>query len=299
VVGQQVTLDSTNAATLSTRLDLFNNQAFMNCDLVVKGVVSGEERGWYKAGTMFRSDRASEPLLSDGALRALAATPGQDLTYTCVPRGSGARIGVDRDEDGAFDRDELDAGTDPADPNSIPPTPTPTLTPTPTSTFTPTPTFGCGNPGSIDRARVRVARNANPAGDERLTVQGEVVMPPINPNSDGFRFQLEDQGGAIILVRDLPGGSWSLNRTGTRWTYYDGFVRVTIQDKTARTPGLYKVRVTAKNSDYQVAPGEIPVRLLMLLGTGPTQCARRNFNPSGGAAPACELASNGNTLNCR
>jgi hypothetical protein len=30
------------------------------------------------------------------------------------------RIGVDRDEDGFFDRDEIDAGSDPADPSSIP-----------------------------------------------------------------------------------------------------------------------------------------------------------------------------------
>jgi hypothetical protein len=37
-----------------------------------------------------------------------------------VPSGSEVRIGVDRDEDGIFDRDELDDGTDPADPNSPP-----------------------------------------------------------------------------------------------------------------------------------------------------------------------------------
>ena len=43
-----------------------------------------------------------------GAARALAASPGQDLTYTAVPPGSGERMGVDRDEDGYFDRDEID-----------------------------------------------------------------------------------------------------------------------------------------------------------------------------------------------
>ncbi len=35
-----------------------------------------------------------------------AATPGQELTYTCVPPGSGIRIGVDRDEDGCLDFDD-------------------------------------------------------------------------------------------------------------------------------------------------------------------------------------------------
>jgi len=37
-----------------------------------------------------------------------------------VPPGSGIRIGIDRDLDGFYDRDELDAGSDPADPASRP-----------------------------------------------------------------------------------------------------------------------------------------------------------------------------------
>ena len=49
------------------------------------------------------------------------AGPGTPLTFPAVPPGSAVRIGVDRDEDGFFDRDELDAGTNPADPDSTPP----------------------------------------------------------------------------------------------------------------------------------------------------------------------------------
>jgi DNA-binding beta-propeller fold protein YncE len=92
------------------------------CDLVVKGSHNGEARGWsYQPLTdTFQSDRAAEPPLADAQLRQIAAVPGQQLTYTCVPPGSGLRIGVDCDEDGAFDRDELDAGSDPADATSTP-----------------------------------------------------------------------------------------------------------------------------------------------------------------------------------
>jgi len=36
-------------------------------------------------------------------LRNLANTPGQEITYTCVPPGSGERMGIDRDEDQFFD----------------------------------------------------------------------------------------------------------------------------------------------------------------------------------------------------
>jgi hypothetical protein len=46
--------------------------------------------------------------------------PGSELTFTVVRLGSETRIGIDRDSDGALDRDELDAGTDPADATSTP-----------------------------------------------------------------------------------------------------------------------------------------------------------------------------------
>jgi len=42
------------------------------------------------------------------------------LTFTAVPSGQGIRMGIDRDEDGYYDRTELDYGTDPADPASHP-----------------------------------------------------------------------------------------------------------------------------------------------------------------------------------
>ena len=37
-----------------------------------------------------------------------------------MPEGSELRIGIDRDEDGSFDRDEFDACSDPADAASLP-----------------------------------------------------------------------------------------------------------------------------------------------------------------------------------
>jgi len=68
----------------------------------------------------FQSDRVAEAPLLPAQLQSVAAVPGQELTYTCVPPGSGLRLGVDRDEDGFYDRDEIDAGSDPADASSTP-----------------------------------------------------------------------------------------------------------------------------------------------------------------------------------
>ena len=105
VVGQQISLTSLNSATVTPRVDLLVAQAAIgNCDLVVKGRIAGLQRGWVRQvdGT-FRSDLALDPPKSDTALRALATVPGQELTYSCVPPGSGTRIAIDRDEDAVLD----------------------------------------------------------------------------------------------------------------------------------------------------------------------------------------------------
>ena len=144
-VGQQVSVNAGSVADANVigRIDLLiGRDDAGDCELVVKGVVSGEARGWvYAGGNNFRSDRILEPLIDKTALRTLAGTAGQEQVSTCVPPGSGARIGVDRDGDSQFDRDELDAGSDPADPLSlIEGTATPTATATATFTPTGTPT---------------------------------------------------------------------------------------------------------------------------------------------------------------
>ena len=44
----------------------------------------------------------------------LATRRTNRVTFTCVPPGSGIRMALDRDRDGRFNRDEIDAGTNPA-----------------------------------------------------------------------------------------------------------------------------------------------------------------------------------------
>ena len=119
-VGVQATLpDAAQAGQPATVTDQIGLAAGGAVGLVAKGLVGGEQRGYYLAGAVtFQSDRATETI-STAALMALAA-PGAEITFTIVPAGSQARIGVDRDEDGFFDRDELDSFSDPADPVSTP-----------------------------------------------------------------------------------------------------------------------------------------------------------------------------------
>ncbi|HEX3763601.1 MAG TPA: hypothetical protein VHW23_33120, partial [Kofleriaceae bacterium] len=121
IVGQQITLTADSPAAVAARVDLLRQRADAHeCDLIAKTTLAGAEAGFLYAGSgRFRPDRRALPPVGDAALRLLARL-GRPVTFTCVPPGSGERIGVDRDGDGAWDGDERDARTDPADPTSRP-----------------------------------------------------------------------------------------------------------------------------------------------------------------------------------
>jgi DNA-binding beta-propeller fold protein YncE len=119
IVGQQVTLGPSSGVDAQTRTTLLIARANAGeCEVVVRGVRAAETRGWLMVGAVFQSDRQAETN-TDAELR-LDAAGGEERTYMCVPPGSGLRIGIDRDEDGFYDSDEIDAGSDPADPSSTP-----------------------------------------------------------------------------------------------------------------------------------------------------------------------------------
>jgi len=212
VVGQQITRTSTNGATVDPRINLLVARASTinptECDLVVKGTIAGEQRGAWLTGGVFQTDRSDETL-SDAAVRALANTPGQELTFTCVPPGSGERIGVDRDEDGFYDRDELDEGTDPADPSSYPGAIVPTGIRATSLTLRDDDTAPF-NPDARTLSFRSAKQGASPSG---------VVVPVWNGGGDpttgggATLFLYDGDGGNELVTIALPQSGWK--RTGT------------------------------------------------------------------------------------
>ena len=105
VVGQQITLNSGNAASVGPRISLLEARAaapftskilgsnpVTECDLVANVVQGGAVHGYLFSPTNGTFVASSGATLTDSALRALATTVGQEVTYTCVPPGSGTRV---------------------------------------------------------------------------------------------------------------------------------------------------------------------------------------------------------------
>lgn len=123
IVGQQVTLSAATAAAAAPRIALLIERADAgDCELVAKGAArAGQRLGFLYVGDgKFQSHRRAVPPVPEADVRRLGTLPQHEITYTCVPLGSGYRIGIDRDEDTVLDGDEEDAGSDPADPRDPP-----------------------------------------------------------------------------------------------------------------------------------------------------------------------------------
>src|SRR5262249_55037573 len=104
VVGQQITLRADSAGGVGARIDLLIARAkapFVSkvlggsakeCDLVARGVIAGRQTTFrLRADGMFAPDDGGAAV-ADAAVRALAQTAGQEITYTCLPPGWADRV---------------------------------------------------------------------------------------------------------------------------------------------------------------------------------------------------------------
>ncbi|HIG00903.1 MAG TPA: PEP-CTERM sorting domain-containing protein [Myxococcales bacterium] len=147
IAGQQVTLSLTSGADTDARLALLIDRAgtpftskilggvVTECDLIAKGTVAGVPMGWLYTGGVPGSatfDASDGTSTTEAALRILAQST--DLTFTCLPAGSGIRMALNRDRDLFLDgpdncpalanNDQIDTDMDglgdPCDPTPVP-----------------------------------------------------------------------------------------------------------------------------------------------------------------------------------
>jgi YVTN family beta-propeller protein len=114
-VGLEVTVNAANknSQQVLDRVNLLVAQAnagqftfVSNCDLVVKGLFNGQQRGFFydNSAHVFLPDRAGAAVMTAQQLLD-AAGAGAELTFKGVPVGAGRRLGIDRDGDGILDGD--------------------------------------------------------------------------------------------------------------------------------------------------------------------------------------------------
>ena len=255
IVGQQVTRTSTNGVAVDPRIDLLIARANAGeCDLVLKGRIGGEERGaLWAGGGQFVTDRVDDPPLADGPLRSLANTAGQELTYSCVPLGSGARIGIDRDGDGFADADEIDAASDPADPGSTPAGGVPLCTSITQVVF---------KRASINDGSGRLSLTAD---DLPLPGYSQETVAALVRDGGGRIF-----GGAVAGAEIVPSGRRFRFRAPSGST---GITRVDVQQN--RRSGLFKVAVKTREAwtPPQAEETELTTEVTVNVGG---QCFRGN-----------------------
>ncbi len=126
-VGEQVTVvdfagasveDQATIATMQSEADLGRVGLVIRGRLVNGPGQTAPRGAVYLGAGAVQLDRGPETTTLAALLGAASA---QDpMTLTLVPAGSELRIGIDRDLDGFLDRDELDAGSDPANRFSVP-----------------------------------------------------------------------------------------------------------------------------------------------------------------------------------
>lgn len=194
-VGAQQTVDgaNSNAPAVVARVATLMAQADAGgVDLVAKGRVAGLARGYvYAGGGAFESDRAADAPILESTLRALAG-PGAEITFTAVPPGNGTRIGVDRDGDGYRDRDEIDAGSNPADAASTP--------------------VSVEGPGEPLSSALALAQNTpNPMGAAGTTIAFTLATPA---DASVRVFDASGREVAVVLPRSRQQGTVSLRWNG-------------------------------------------------------------------------------------
>ncbi|MEE4330926.1 MAG: thrombospondin type 3 repeat-containing protein [Wenzhouxiangella sp.] len=124
IVGQQVTITATNRPDTEARADLLETRAGIHydpliaggdvpeCDLIAKGAFDATRVGWWRSddhGTERGWWRSADETFSDDIGGTISyqqlkdlATDEAPITFTCVPPGSGKRMGIDRDRDGVL-----------------------------------------------------------------------------------------------------------------------------------------------------------------------------------------------------
>ena len=236
-------------------------------------------------------------------------------SYSCVPYGSGYRMGIDRDEDTALDAidncpDVPNAGQadsdgdgtgDACDSNGGPVTTTTITTTTTSTTATTTSTSSTtttlsGIHGPFLTRSLKIARLTKPAGQQKLSLKSDRMDATglsYNPLAEDLTITLLLKDGTVLGSAVIPAQDpdWKPSSSSFRW-----------KAKSAPHPaGLRSVKLGVSGRPFTLGAKSADID-----ATGAPAAATTGFvitftvgdDSWSGPTPACRLSGSGNTLKC-
>lgn len=312
MVGQQITKTPGSTSAVDARIDqmlvaattpydsLMVGAGARQCDLVATGVIAGERVGALRlADGTFQLDDGSAPL-AESTLRSFASLAGQELTYTCVPWGSGARVGIDRDLDGHPNRadncpDVFNPQQTDGNDNGIGDVCEPGATTTTTTTTTvSTTTTTLQSVGLIESKSLKIGGLSRQAGEQKLKLKSrdfDVTTWVFDPDVEDLLVTVERSPTERWLAV-IPAGAngWKVAPNGRRYKWKRpsaapaGALRsvsLSLRDGRAR------LRVASDEIDASWAGGALILDVTLQAGNGSWA----------GATPIC--SSSASSIRCR
>jgi hypothetical protein len=158
--------------------------------------------------------------------------------------------------------------------------------------------------------------NNTVGGDDRFAFKGELTLPTgvtfdsIDPLSLPVTIRVDRSDGFTLFERTLETAAyssddefgWTVNGPGTKWTFSDksffgqaaGIVRVNVQDRSNKAPGLVRVQIKGDHAIYGIAPGDEPHKVIVQLGVTNDSCGETSF-----VANECRYTALDTTLSCK
>ena len=136
------------------------------------------------------------------------------------------------------------------------------------------------------------------AGDDRLRVKGEFILPPgfifadIDPMAQPVVLVVRVEDGSDRISQSFPltefeGGAsvgWTLARSGNSWKFRDaaeatnGIRRASIKDRDHKDPGRVRIDIQGRKGDYPLLPGDEPLTALVIVGDpNAGMCAQTDY----------------------
>jgi hypothetical protein len=164
----------------------------------------------------------------------------------------------------------------------------------------------CTDPATITKAKLKLTNVDAPAGDDGLTLVGEMTIPDgYDPISAGALLTIDDADARVVVDVKVPAGAfdtgtkqgWKVNGAGNSWKWTSkvgvGGISTVVLKQQKSDPTQVKLKVVGKNAGYGGDGATLPLKVVFAV-TPDGQCGAVDF-----AAPDLSCLDTGTVILCR